>query len=73
MPAVAGCRRTTISCSALDDGTLKEASLDVFEVEPLPKTSRALDHPRVFVTPHAAATSDPDYLVGADACPDGRP
>ena len=24
---------------ALEDGTLKEASLDVFEVEPLPKTS----------------------------------
>ncbi|MFN3766667.1 MAG: 2-hydroxyacid dehydrogenase [Aliihoeflea sp.] len=48
---------------ALDDGTLKEASLDVFETEPLATTSPLWTHPRVFLTPHAAATSDARHLV----------
>jgi len=48
---------------ALDDGTLKEASLDVFEQEPLSVDSLLWSHPRVFVTPHAAATSDPGHLA----------
>lgn len=50
---------------ALEDGTLKEATLDVFEIEPLPKTSPMWTHPKVFVTPHAAAGSDPETLVRA--------
>ena len=48
---------------ALGDGTLKEASLDVFEAEPLARTSPLWSHPKVFLTPHAAATSDPNHLA----------
>lgn len=46
--------------SCLDDGTLSAATLDVFEVEPLPQDSRLWTHPRVTVTPHDAAVSEPD-------------
>ena len=45
--------------AGLDDGTLYAATLDVFRQEPLPATSAFWLHPRMTVTPHAAADSDP--------------
>ncbi len=53
--------------SSLDDGTLRAATLDVFETEPLPAASRLWTHPRVTVTPHNAATSDPDAVAASIA------
>ncbi len=45
--------------SALDSGALFAASLDVFRKEPLPQDSPFWTHPRVCLTPHSAADSDP--------------
>ncbi|MCP3869566.1 MAG: glyoxylate/hydroxypyruvate reductase A [Gammaproteobacteria bacterium] len=48
---------------ALKDGTLKAATLDTFQQEPLPPESPLWSHPRVTVTPHNAATSDPRSIA----------
>jgi glyoxylate/hydroxypyruvate reductase A len=49
--------------ACLDDGTLAAVTLDVFEIEPLPPDSPFWAHPRVTLTPHNAATSDPDAVA----------
>jgi glyoxylate/hydroxypyruvate reductase A len=46
----------------LDDGTLGAASLDVFATEPLPADSPFWTHPKVVLTPHNAADTDPDEI-----------
>jgi glyoxylate/hydroxypyruvate reductase A len=48
--------------ACLDDGTLGAATLDVFRTEPLPAASPFWRHPKVTLTPHNAADSDPDAI-----------
>ena len=46
--------------AALDSGQLAHATLDVFDVEPLPQEHPFWAHPKVTVTPHVASTTRPD-------------
>jgi glyoxylate/hydroxypyruvate reductase len=48
--------------ACLDDGTLGATSLDVFAQEPLPPDSPFWTHPKVVLTPHNAADTDPDEI-----------
>ena len=48
--------------ACLDDGTLVAATLDVFHSEPLPADSRFWTHPKVTLSPHNAADTDPDAI-----------
>jgi glyoxylate/hydroxypyruvate reductase A len=49
--------------AALDEGTLKGATLDVFPSEPLAVASPLWLHPNVTITPHNAAWSSPRAIV----------
>ena len=51
--------------SALDEGSLAAATLDVFATEPLPAESPLWVHPNITITPHNAAQSDPRALAAA--------
>lgn len=58
-----GLQRESDILTTLDDGTLAGAVLDVFETEPLPPYHSFWTHPKVTLTPHNAAMSDPDALT----------
>jgi len=45
--------------AAIDSGHLAGAVLDVFQTEPLPQTSPIWTHPKITMTPHIAAMTDP--------------
>jgi len=57
-----GLQNETDILACLDDGTLGAASLDVFAEEPLPVGSPFWTHPKVVLTPHNAADTDPDEI-----------
>ena len=52
---------------ALDSGRLSGATLDVFRQEPLPEDHAFWDHPRIVLTPHAAASTIPETAALAVA------
>lgn len=56
-PARGGHQREADIAKALSDGTLGAASLDVFEVEPLPADSPLWALDNCYITPHVAAIS----------------
>ena len=47
----------------LDSGHIGSAALDVFHMEPLPKTSPFWTHPNVHVTPHMSGATNPDTAM----------
>ena len=49
---------------ALEGGEIDAAVLDVFETEPLPGDSPLWSMPNVYITPHVAAISFPEHVVG---------
>jgi len=49
--------------AALDEGLLSAVTLDVFQQEPLAPESPFWRHPKVTLTPHAAAASVPSSLI----------
>jgi phosphoglycerate dehydrogenase-like enzyme len=52
--------------AALESGQLRGAGLDVFEVEPLPKSSPLWSMDNVIVSPHSGSTSDSENALICD-------
>lgn len=58
---------TSALLSALQNGAVQHAFLDVFEQEPLPTESDLWAHPSVTITPHIAAPSVPSDVISVFA------
>src|SRR3546814_17352193 len=55
----------TALLDALDQGRLRAAGLDVFDVEPLPQDSPLRDHPQVLPLPHIGSATHATSLAMA--------
>lgn len=49
--------------SALDQGILRGARLDVFRVEPLPQDHPFWSHPKIQITPHISSLTEPEAVA----------
>ncbi|MFC2134566.1 NAD(P)-dependent oxidoreductase [Bacteroidota bacterium] len=49
--------------SAVENGNISRATLDVFVEEPLPSSSKLWDNDRVFITPHQASLTDINDVI----------
>jgi D-3-phosphoglycerate dehydrogenase / 2-oxoglutarate reductase len=53
-------------CEALENGWIGAVGLDVFEKEPLPRTSKLLQYSNVSMTPHCGANSKEAFAKASD-------
>lgn len=51
---------------ALENGWIRAAGLDVFEKEPLPRSSKLLNDPNVVLTPHIGATTEDAFYKASN-------
>lgn len=53
-------------CEALDSNLIAAVGLDVFEKEPLPKSSKLLQYPNVVLTPHCGANTTDAFAKASE-------
>ncbi|HEY8269791.1 MAG TPA: D-2-hydroxyacid dehydrogenase [Pseudobdellovibrionaceae bacterium] len=53
-------------CEALEKGFIRAVGLDVFEKEPLPRTSKLLTYQNVVLTPHIGATTEDAFYKASN-------